>query len=79
VAQSLLKNFKAYSEAPNAAAGRIELVKGDFTTIEMRQRAITADVLFVNNAHGIFGVRSVQKSRNTLDHYVARIALEMKG
>jgi len=78
VAQTLMTLMELYSEQARFPCGEIELVLGDFTRDEMRARAVQADVLFVNNAHGIFGVRSVQVRRFTLDYVVALVALELK-
>jgi len=78
VAQTLMMLMEMYSEQARLPCGEIELVLGDFTRDEIRARAVEADVLFVNNAHGIFGVRSVQVRRFTLDYVVSLVALGLK-
>jgi hypothetical protein len=59
--------------------GHVSLCQGDLSDPKFIKRSARADVIFVNNAEGIFSYRSHQKIEKVhLDQYVASIFIKQK-
>jgi hypothetical protein len=57
-AKQLDEWFQRYARETDIAHGSYRLEHGDFTKADFEERILQSDVLFANNAHNTFGVRS---------------------
>jgi len=80
IAMQLKESFNQWVVAKDRGelADRVEFFSGDFREHAIFSKCRDADVLFVNNAESIFGMRSVAEGSYTLDWHVARLACGMR-